>query len=166
MARMFRMAEAEGALLLLDEADGFFRDRTTTDMRGWEVSQVNEMLTQTESYKGIFVASTNLMDHIDAATMRRFDLKIRFSFMTPDQTVAMLANCLGVLGLLPDDKAGMDIQSLRNLTPGDFAVVMRQSRLEPVTTASEFVARLARECSLKGGPARRTIGFRGDHVAA
>jgi SpoVK/Ycf46/Vps4 family AAA+-type ATPase len=166
MARMFRMAEAEGALLLLDEADSFFRDRATTDMRGWEVSQVNEMLTQTESYKGIFVASTNLMDRIDAATLRRFDLKIRFCFMTPDQTMAMLANCLGVLGLHLNNKAGMDIQGISNLTPGDFAVVMRQSRLEPVTTASEFVARLARECSLKGGPARRTIGFRGDYVAA
>lgn len=166
MARMFRMAEAEGALLLLDEADSFFRDRTTTDMRGWEVTQVNEMLTQTESYRGIFVASTNLMDRIDAATLRRFDLKIRFGFMTPDQTVAMLTNCLGVLGLHRDSKAEMDIQSLRNLTPGDYANVMRQSRLEPVTTAREFVVRLSRECSLKSGPPRRPIGFGGDHAVA
>jgi AAA+ superfamily predicted ATPase len=165
MARMFRMAEAEGALLLLDEADSFFRDRTTTDMRGWEVSQVNEMLTQTESYKGIFVASTNLMDRIDAATLRRFDLKIQFGFLTGDQTVAMLVNCLGVLGLHPNNKAEMDIQGINNLTPGDFANVMRQSPLEPVTNAREFVARLSRECSLKGAPPRRIIGFRGDHVA-
>jgi hypothetical protein len=78
----------------------------------------------------------------------------------------MLVNCLGVLELPPDNKAEMDIQSLSNLTPGDFANVMRQSRLEPVNTAKEFVIRLSRECSLKRGPTRRTIGFRGDHVAA
>lgn len=166
MAKMFRQAQDAGALLLLDEADTFFRDRTTADLKGWEVSQVNEMLVQTETFNGVFVASTNLLDRIDAATLRRFDLKIRFDFLAPDQTVAMLVNCLGVLELPPDNKAEMDIQSLSNLTPGDFANVMRQSRLEPVNTAKEFVIRLSRECSLKRGPTRRTIGFRGDHVAA
>lgn len=166
MAKMFRQAQDAGALLLLDEADTFFRDRTTTDMKGWEVSQVNEMLVQTESFNGVFVASTNLLDRIDAATLRRFDLKIHFDFLAPEQTVAMLADYLGVLDVHLDNKAEMDIQGISNLTPGDFANVMRQSRLEPVTTASEFVARLARECSLKGGPPRRIIGFRGDHVAA
>lgn len=59
----------------------------------------------------------------------------------------------------------MDIQSLNNLTPGDFANVRRQSLLDPVTAAKEFMVRLFRECSLKGGSPRCTIGFRRDHVA-
>lgn len=165
MARMFRMAEAEGALLLLDEADSFFRDRSATDMRGWEVTQVNEMLTQTETFRGIFVASTNLLDRVDAATLRRFDLKIHFGFLAPTQSAAMLANCLEVLGLQADDTAEAATKRIANLTPGDFATVMRQSRLEPLTSAREFVARLTRECLLKVGPQRRIIGFRGDHGA-
>ena len=32
---------------------------------------VNEMLTQLESFDGVFIASTNLMDRLDAAVLRR-----------------------------------------------------------------------------------------------
>jgi hypothetical protein len=43
LAAMFKEAEADNALLLLDEADSFLRDRTGA-YRRWEVSQVNELL--------------------------------------------------------------------------------------------------------------------------
>ncbi|WP_043330610.1 AAA family ATPase, partial [Curvibacter gracilis] len=61
IARAFRQAANDGAVLMIDEVDGFLRDRQTVG-QSWEVSQVNEMLTQMESYEGVFVASTNLMD--------------------------------------------------------------------------------------------------------
>ena len=49
--------------------------------RSWEVTGVNEMLTQMESFAGIFIASTNLRDNLDQAALRRFDLKIKFDFL-------------------------------------------------------------------------------------
>ncbi|MEO5344259.1 MAG: AAA family ATPase, partial [Gammaproteobacteria bacterium SHHR-1] len=77
IAQMFREAEADDAILLLDEADSFLRDRTGAHA-SWEVTQVNELLTRMEAFDGIFIASTNLRDNLDAASMRRFDLKIHF----------------------------------------------------------------------------------------
>ena len=74
MARMFRDATTDGAVLLLDEADTFLRDRRGAE-KSWEVSQVNEMLTQLETFHGVFIASTNLMESLDQAALRRFELK-------------------------------------------------------------------------------------------
>ena len=45
IARAFRQADQDGALLLIDEVDSFLQDRRGAQ-RGWEVSMVNEMLTQ------------------------------------------------------------------------------------------------------------------------
>lgn len=61
LARVFLEAEQDGALLMIDEIDSFLRDRKEAQ-RPWEVTQVNEMLTQMESFPGIFIASTNLME--------------------------------------------------------------------------------------------------------
>lgn len=80
MAKMFQDAANEGAVLLLDEADTFLQDRKGAQ-RSWEISAVNEMLTQMESFEGIFIASTNLMSSLDEAALRRFDLKMRFDYL-------------------------------------------------------------------------------------
>jgi hypothetical protein len=77
MAAMFREAEAEKAVLLLDEADSFLQDRRGAQ-RTYEVTEVNEMLQGMERFNGIFVCTTNLMDAIDQAALRRFTFKIRF----------------------------------------------------------------------------------------
>ena len=74
IARAFRSAETEGALLLIDEVDSFLQDRRQAQ-RSWEVTAVNELLTQMESFSGLFIASTNLMRGLDQASLRRFDLK-------------------------------------------------------------------------------------------
>ena len=47
---------------------------------------------------------------------------------------------------------------LNNLTPGNFAVVVRRHRFQPVSTAADMVAALEEECSLKEN-FKRPIGF-------
>ena len=46
--------------------DSFLQDRRKA-RHSWEVSAVNEMLTQMESYRGLFIASTNLIADLDQA---------------------------------------------------------------------------------------------------
>ena len=84
MAAMFREAEAEKAVLLLDEADSFLQDRRGAQ-RTYEVTEVNEMLQGMERFAGIFVCTTNLLDRIDQAALRRFTFKIRFMPLTAAQ---------------------------------------------------------------------------------
>lgn len=49
IAAAFRQAERDGALLMIDEVDGFLRDRDGAH-HSWEVTRVNEMLTRMESF--------------------------------------------------------------------------------------------------------------------
>ena len=84
IAEMFREAQEDGALLLLDEADSFLQDRRGAH-RSWEITQVNELLTQMECFRGLFLCATNFMDSLDAAVLRRFSFKIRFDYLTRAQ---------------------------------------------------------------------------------
>ena len=158
IAAAFKEAEREGAVLLIDEMDSFLQDRRRAQ-RSWEVTQVNEMLTQIESFGGVFIASTNLMDDLDQASLRRFDLKIRFDFLRPEQAWQLLQRYCATLEITaPAKTLRPRLARLRNLTPGDFAVVVRQRTIRPIATAKEFVATLEAECTLKEG-AKNPVGF-------
>ena len=61
IAAAFAEARWKKMLLVIDEADSFLQDRRHAH-RSWEVTQVNEMLTQMESHPLPFVCTTNLMD--------------------------------------------------------------------------------------------------------
>jgi SpoVK/Ycf46/Vps4 family AAA+-type ATPase len=159
IAQAFREADNEKAVLLIDEADSFFQDRSGAH-HSWEVTQVNEMLTQVESYPGILIASTNLMDNLDQAALRRFDLKVKFDYLLPDQAVELLRRHCDKLGLpRPDEIMERALQRLTNLTPGDFAAVMRQNRFRPLESAAQWVEMLRAECALKKSGSSARIGF-------
>ena len=158
IARAFREAEDEGALLLIDEVDSFLQDRRGAQ-RSWEVTQVNEMLTQMEGFAGVFIASTNLMGGLDPAALRRFDLKVRLDYLRQDQAWALLLRHCAQLGLpTPGAPEQARLARLRQLTPGDFAAVLRQQRFRPLTRAQALVDALEAECALKPGDSR-AIGF-------
>src|SRR5690606_34107204 len=128
IARAFQEAESDGAVLLLDEVDSFLQDRRGAKA-AWEVSEVNEMLTQMESYEGVFIATTNLMANLDQAALRRFDLKVKFDYLHPDQAWDLFLCQCKALGLRkPARRLRMALNQVRGLTPGDFAAVARQSR--------------------------------------
>ena len=159
LAREFRQAEREGAVLVLDEVDSFLRDRRSAQ-RSWEVTEVNEMLTQLENFNGVLVASTNLIDGLDAAAMRRFDLKLHFGYLRGEQAWALLQRQCRTLGIGEvEHDLRFRLERLDTLTPGDFAVVARQHRLRPFSHASGIVAALAAECQAKNDRPMRAIGF-------
>ncbi len=161
IASAFQAAKKTNSVLMLDEVDSFLRDRRGAD-KSWEVSQVNELLTQMESFDGIFVASTNLMDGLDQAALRRFDFKARFDYLTQDQAWAMFERiCCSLKIQLTDETLRERLGQLTALTPGDFAVLTRQQRYYPAESAEELLESLRTEVSLKdqGQFMKRSIGF-------
>ena len=158
VAQAFEDARHDGAVLILDEIDSLLGNRESA-VRSWEVSLVNELLQQIEAFEpGLFVATTNALDRIDEATMRRFDLKLEFRFLQPDQAGELMRRSCERLGLYAPgcEELAADIP---RLTPGDFATVIRQSRLRPVRSAQEMASRLKVEVGYKRGQ-RQAIGFR------
>lgn len=159
IAAAFRDAEAEDAILLIDEADSFLRDRHGAT-RSWEVTQVNEMLTQIERFDGLFIASTNLIDGLDAAALRRFDFKVKFDALREPQRLALYQRLCADLGVEPAPQDFAAVARCDRLTPGDFAVVRRQCRhVRNAPAASVLAQRLAQEVALKRESSSRRIGF-------
>lgn len=161
---MFKEATESRAVLLLDEADSFLRDRRSA-RQAWEVTQVNELLVQLESYDGLFIASTNLFESFDTAALRRFDLKIRFGYLRPEQAWLLFRATLRQAGQRVtqatrwQDKLG----TLDSLTPGTFATVLRRQRLlQQPLTPQHLLDALAAEVRLVSHPIARPIGFMSD----
>ena len=153
ISQAFREARTQKAMLVFDEADSFLMDRKNA-VRSWEVSHVNEMLTQMESAEYPFVCTTNLMDNIDKAALRRFTFKVKYDFLTPDQVVAAFQIFFN-LTISKDE-----VIDLVNLTPGDFAVVKKQADIFDITNKSELLSRLEQEQQVKKLQKPKTkIGF-------
>ncbi len=161
MAAMFREAEAEKAVLLLDEADSFLQDRRGAQ-RTYEVTEVNEMLQGMERFAGIFICTTNLMDRIDQAALRRFAFKIKFRPLTPAQREKMfVTEALGGDAALLTPEVATRLARLEHLCPGDFAAVKRQVEiLAAEITPEEFLEQLEGEHRIKPEVREaRSIGF-------
>ncbi len=154
IAKAFAQAKEAKSLLIFDEADTFLRDRSLA-ARSWEVSSVNEMLTWMESHPYPFICTTNLMDTLDPASLRRFSFKVKYDFLTREQVCEAFKHFFGLA------VSHTDISGLDKLTPGDFALV--KNKAEILGKASQFLAvkeMLETEQKLKRNAVGNGIGFR------
>lgn len=151
IADAFTEARENESFLVFDEADSLLADRRGA-YRSWEISQVNEMLTWMESHPLPFACTTNYGQKLDSAVLRRFVFKVTLGFLTPDRAATAFRSYFGL-------EPPRQLAALRNLTPGDFAVVLRKAEvLGQLDNASTLVTMLRAECDAK--PDRRTaIGF-------
>jgi transitional endoplasmic reticulum ATPase len=131
LAKAFARAKADGALLLIDEIDSLLQQRQSA-VRNWEVSQVNELLLQMERFSGLFVATTNRLQALDPAALRRFDLKLGFGPLQPEQAMHFLLATAAVCELCPEatqQLAEQRARELAELTLGDFRAYADQCEL-------------------------------------
>ena len=158
IALAFKEAKDKKAVLVFDEVDSFLQDRSMA-ARSWEVTQVNEMLVQMESFDGIFIATTNLIDNLDKACLRRFDLKLEFGYLLPEQAQNLFKKECALLKVKFDENASKKVSSLGLLAPGDFASVRRQAKFRPIKNGDDFCHRLELEVALKNEEKSVKIGF-------
>ncbi|MDH3792075.1 MAG: ATP-binding protein, partial [Rhodospirillales bacterium] len=112
-----------------------------------------EMLTWMETHPLPFCCTTNLVERLDRASLRRFTFKVRFDFLTPDQVALAFEIFFG----LP---APGVVRTLANLTPGDFAVVRRKAAILGQAGDAPALVRMLEAESAAKPDASRPIGFR------
>ncbi|WP_104685254.1 ATP-binding protein [Helicobacter bizzozeronii] len=78
-------------ILFLDEADQFLSTRTTASSGADKMhnQMQNIFLHQIEKFEGVLIATTNLLETLDAAFSRRFNHKIEFKPPTFEQRVQL-----------------------------------------------------------------------------
>ena len=157
IARAFRRAEAERAILFFDEIDGLVQDRANA-RASWEVTQVNELLQQMENFDGVMIAATNFCRNLDPAIMRRFTFKLEFDYLDDAGKKSFFERMFKAT--LTDGEFA-DLKAIRNLAPGDFRTVRQeQFYLGDEVTNLDRIAALREESMIKkDGDKTAKIGF-------
>jgi SpoVK/Ycf46/Vps4 family AAA+-type ATPase len=160
IAGLFRSSVPEEALIVLDEFENFAADRSRS-RHGWQVSQVNELLTQLEDYPGRVVACTNLVDYLDPAIRRRFHLKVELLPLSAEQRRRLFLACCRDLCIAEGRAADMDpaLGRLRGLSYGHVANAREIAAHLPDLTPEQFIRLLEDEIEATDGPRVRPIGF-------
>ena len=155
--KAFAMAEAEKAILFLDEIDGLVQNRSKANA-SWEVTQVNELLYQMENFKGIMVGATNFIGNLDPAIMRRFTFKIGFNYLDAAGKKSFFERMFQTV-LTPDELA--ELNDIQNLAPGDFRTVRQALYYLENTSNKTRLEYLRQESRTKSnfGKKEKIIGF-------
>jgi hypothetical protein len=151
IALAFEEAADLRAFLVFDEADSLLRDRGAAQ-HSWEVTQVNEMLTWMERHPFPFACTTNAPELLDSANARRFLFKLRFAPLSPSQVELAYRRAFHCDAPAP-------ILKVSNLTPGDFAVVVRKAACFAEHDQRRIAKWLEEEAEAKLGYNTRRIGF-------
>ena len=156
IAAAFAEAEAEKAILFLDEIDGLLQSRARAD-HSWEVTQVNELLHQMENFDGVMVGATNFFDNLDQAVLRRFTFKIEFGYLDNAGKRTFFER---MFGTKLNEGEATRLDAVANLAPGDFRTV-RQSLyyLGNAVDNSMRIGELEKEAAIKRGARSAEIGF-------
>ncbi len=162
IAESFSMAEHEEAVLVIDEAESFLYGRGMAH-HSWEISFVNEFLTQMERFRGMLICTTNLLEMLDNASVRRFNRKIRFHYLEGQGKLLLYNKLLAPLLQQPISEDNIsELNKINELTPGDFKVVRDRFFFMPQQTLShqEMIAALEAESRMKKAHrGEKALGF-------
>ena len=89
IALAFRQATQQKAILHIDEIDSFLVARDAHESL-WQVTMVNEFLTQMDGFSQTLIVSTNRFEALDEAALRRFDMSIELGSLTFEQSQQLL----------------------------------------------------------------------------
>jgi len=113
-----------------------------------------------EAFEGIFIATTNLVEGIDTAALRRFDYKVHVDYLRNEQLQRIIGVKLAEWGLCQtvDPGVAKRVSALSRVSMGDIAALSRRHKIASFKSSDEFIDALAEEVRLKGGTTNR-MGF-------
>ncbi|MDT8337717.1 MAG: ATP-binding protein [Sulfurimonas sp.] len=140
-------------ILLLNEADQFLGARSSGASSGADQmhnQMQNIFLEQIEKFKGVLIATTNLLENIDKAFSRRFNYKIEFKKPNKEQRLSLWNKMLPKNAPYEDS---VDVNELASysLTGGQISLVIKNTaykvavREKPVFTLEDFEQEIKKE---------------------
>lgn len=158
IALMFEETEESGKILFLDEADSFFVDRESSNNEN-HLEETNELLTQMENFKGVLVCSTNMLESLDQAVLRRFTMKISFGYLENEAKRELFKKTFfGISGEVIHESTLKKVDEIEFLTPGDYKVVKQKHFFNKNLKIDEIIDDLRKESLIKKVN-KRKIGF-------
>lgn len=148
----FEEATNTKSMLIIDEIDSFLysRNRAKTS---WEFTMVNQMLTGMEKFEYPFICTTNYIDILDQASLRRFTFKMKFGFLKPEKIETAFNYVFNM-------KPNKEILNMQGLTVSDFVSIKRECDILGIKNINYIAKMLDEVVSLKDSDElRNNIGF-------
>ena len=131
IADAFAEAKNRRAFLIFDEIDSFLFDKKN-NFKEWQNKIINEFLIQMENHPYPFAGTTNYLEQLEPASLRRFSLKVLFDYLKPEQYEYVYEK---TFGFKPKD----DISYLKHLTPALFNLAHDKAELSDVLNDQDKV---------------------------
>ena len=140
-------------ILLLNEADQFLGARSSGVTSGSEQmhnQMQNIFLEQIENFRGMLIATTNLLENIDKAFSRRFNYKIEFKRPNEEQRLELWEKMLPIEAPYEKD---FDVKELASysLTGGQINLIIKNTAYrvavadKPLFTLNDFITEIKKE---------------------
>jgi SpoVK/Ycf46/Vps4 family AAA+-type ATPase len=138
LANLFDSAQATNGILCIDEVESLLTTRNHNVEHHYQIL-INEFLMCLERFNGIFIGTTNRSEIIDVAAMRRYNFKVKFSYLDASARVELFNKMLLPISKNPlTDEEKQYLISISALTPGDFSNVVCMYKSRITTTESNF----------------------------
>ncbi|MCA3244141.1 MAG: AAA family ATPase [Alphaproteobacteria bacterium] len=119
--QIFAHAKRNQASIIIDEADSLLYDRKQTE-RLWQAQLVNEFIQEIDKHNFPIFCTTNSLEDLDSAVLRRFMFKVAFLPLNKEQRARAFQKYFGAA--CPDY-----VENLDNLTLADFGLVYKKAKL-------------------------------------
>ena len=164
MVQLFRDAKANGAVLLLDEADALLAERGGPQSNAHDDRTVNVLLQLIERHDGLVLLTTNLPDKLDNALTRRLSYHIEFPFPRAQERAGIWRILLPEA--VPMD-AGVDLDALAqefaisggHIKNAVFKAAFRAASQDQPVTQALLREAACEEQQAQQGPMGRPAGF-------
>ncbi|MDD3442133.1 MAG: ATP-binding protein [Sulfurimonas denitrificans] len=140
-------------ILLLNEADQFLGARSSGASSGADQmhnQMQNIFLEQIEKFRGVLIATTNLLENIDKAFSRRFNYKIEFKKPNQEQRLSLWKKMLPK-GAPYEEGFDVDMLSTYSLTGGQINLIIKNTaykvavREKALFLLEDFIQEIKRE---------------------
>ena len=157
IAEAFNQARKENNILLFDEVDSFFRERSLASHR-FEITETNEFLTQMENYDGIVICTTNLRQVMDKAMQRRFHIMVEFKALEAAGIEKLLKVYFPQFDF--EDDGLLQLCKYESVTPGDFGNLLARFRfMRPEKITSQYIIQELCKAQEEKNYGKKTVGF-------
>jgi SpoVK/Ycf46/Vps4 family AAA+-type ATPase len=121
IVEIFSYARQKQAIMIIDEADSLLYDRKQTE-RLWQAQLVNEFIQQIDKHTFPIFCTTNSIEDLDAAVLRRFMFKVAFLPLTADQKKKAFQKYF-------EQPCPDYIEQLGDVTLADFGLVHKKAKI-------------------------------------
>lgn len=154
VARVFRLAEQEYAVLFFDEADAIASRRSTSLDRAIDREAnavVNVLLQELERFDGVVVFATNLASNFDPAFERRLRTHVLFERPGVEERAQIWRVQLHARTPLADDVDFGALAERYDATGGEIRNAVLKAALAAASEPGPDAAKVIRQCHLEAG---------------